>query len=212
MTQRIKYTDEILDFIFKNYQGKDNMELAKLVNEKFNINTNNDSISNLKARLKRRKGINLRTDINRGKFRKGLSPANKGKKWDEYLTKEQQEKAGTTCFKKGHTPQNHREVGSKRVNVDGYHEIKVEEPNKWQLLHRVIYEKAKGPIPKGSKIIFADGNKDNLDLDNLVLVSSSEELILNRNKLITDDKEMTKTGVLIAKVIDKTNKVKNERL
>ena len=61
-------------------------------------------------------------------------------------------------------------------------------------------------------MIFADGNRENFDIDNLVLVSSSEELILNRRKLLTDDKEITKTGVLIAKVIDKTYKLKNERL
>jgi hypothetical protein len=204
--KRYKYTTKVIDFIIENYKDKDNIELANLVNKKFNLNTNGDKICMLKANLIRRYGINLRTGINRGCFKKGNVPVNKGTKGMFNVG------GNRTSFKKGDIPQNHREVGSRRINVYGYHEIKVAEPNKWQLEHRVIYEKAHGTIPKGSKIIFADGNKDNLNLDNLVLVSSSEELILNRKRLLTNDQEITKTGVLIVKVIDKTNKVKNERL
>lgn len=60
----------------------------------------------------------------------------------------------------------------------------------------------------GYKVIFADRNKRNFDLDNLILVTDSEALIMNTNKLIYEDAELTKTGSLIAKVIDKTNKLK----
>lgn len=60
----------------------------------------------------------------------------------------------------------------------------------------------------GHKVIFADRNKRNFDLDNLILVTDSEALIMNTNKLIYEDAELTKTGSLIAKVIDKTNKLK----
>ena len=59
----------------------------------------------------------------------------------------------------------------------------------------------------GHKVIFADGNKRNFDIDNLILVSDSEALIMNANKLRYENKELTKTGALIAKVIDKTNKI-----
>ena len=48
--------------------------------------------------------------------------------------------------------------------------------------------------------------------NNLILVSDNEELIMNKYKLRTENIELTKTGYLIAKVIDKTNMVKNERL
>lgn len=60
----------------------------------------------------------------------------------------------------------------------------------------------------GYKVIFADKNKRNFDPDNLILVTDSESLIMNTNKLIYEDAELTKTGSLIAKVIDKTNKLK----
>ena len=119
----------------------------------------------------------------------------------------------TGRFEKGNMPPNHKNVGYERINVDGYVEIKVKEPNIFKLKHRIIYEQNYGKIPKGHKVVFADGNKLNLDLNNLILVTDSEELIMNRNKLRYNDSNLTKTGHLIAKVIDKTNERKrNNRL
>lgn len=97
-------------------------------------------------------------------------------------------------------------VGSERTSK-GYILVKVAEPNKWIEKHRYIYESMYGNIPTGHKVIFADGNKENFDIDNLVLVSDSEALIMNTKKLKYDDAELTKTGALIAKIIDKVNKV-----
>lgn len=75
---------------------------------------------------------------------------------------------------------------------------------------RYIYEQAYGKIPKGHKVIFADGDNRNFDLNNLVLVSNAEELIMNRNKLLKKDNELTKVGITIAKVLDKVNKRKKD--
>ena len=209
----IKWTDEVIQFMIDNYEGKDNIELAKLLNKKFNLNTNNDRVSNVKANLKRRRGIDLTTYINTGCYRKGIAPANKGKKWDEYMSKEGQERSRKTCYKKGNIPANHREVGEERITVDGYVEIKVRDRcgNKnWELKHRYIYEQHYGKIPDGYNIIFLDGNKLNLDISNLKAVSKAEDLIMNNNKLFTTDKDLTNTGTILAKVIDKINKKKNE--
>lgn len=191
------YTKEIIEFIESNYKGKDNIELAELLNETFGLNTNADKISMVKANMKRRYGIDTRTGINKGCYKKGHMPVNKG-------TKGMFNVGGNKgSFKKGDIPINHKEVGSERINADGYVEIKVAEPNIWEHKQRVVYREHYGEIPKGYKIIFADGNKQNLDLDNLLLVSNKEELIMNRNKLIAKDKEITKSGHLIAKVMDK---------
>lgn len=206
------WTKEVVDFMIENYQGKDNIELADLLNKKFNLNTNEDRVSNIKANLKRRKGIDLRTGINRGCFQKGQEPLNKGKKWDDYLTKEKQERCRTTTFKKGHRPLNYRPVGSERITVDGYTEIKIKEPNVWVGKHRYIYEKHYGKIPEGYNVMFADKNKQNFDIDNLILVSKHEDLIMNSKKLLYNDKELTKSGHLVAKVISKTRGLKNKEL
>lgn len=204
--KRTKWTDEVIQFMIENYQGKDNIQLAELLNKRFNLNTNADRVSNIKANLLRRKGIDLRTGINNGGYKKGHIPANKGTKG---LTK-----ANRTSFKKGNIPPNYREIGSERITQDGYIMIKVRDGclNKnWELKHRWLYEKEFGKIPEGYNLIFLDGNKQNVVLSNLKLVSKSEDLIMNRNKLFSTDKDITNTGSLIAKVIDKTNKVQQNK-
>lgn len=204
--KRTKWTDEVIQFMIENYQGKDNIQLAELLNKRFNLNTNADRVSNIKANLLRRKGIDLRTGINNGGYKKGHIPANKGTKG---LTK-----ANRTSFKKGNIPPNYREIGSERITQDGYIMIKVRDGylNKnWELKHRWLYEKEFGKIPEGYNLIFLDGNKQNVVLSNLKLVSKSEDLIMNRNKLFSTDKDITNTGSLIAKVIDKTNKVQQSK-
>lgn len=206
-----KYSQEVIDYIIENHKGKSLTELANEVNEKFNLNVNRVSIGNLKSRLRMSQGITLEYARNDGCFKKGQTSFNKGKKWNEYMSEEGQANSRKTTFKKGNTPVNHREVGSERINVDGYIEIKVAEPNKWDLKHRVIYRQHYGEIPQGYNIIFLDGNKRNLNINNLKAVSKAEDLIMNNNGLFTTDREITNTGSILASVIDKVNKRKNER-
>ena len=126
------------------------------------------------------------------------------------MSKEQYEKCKPTMFKKGHIPKNHREIGSERITKDGYIEVKIEDPDVWGLKHRLIYEEHYGEIPAGYSVIFGDGDKLNFDINNLILVSRSELLLMNRNKLIKNDSVLTKVGVNIAKLLDTMNKKKRE--
>ena len=199
--KKTKWTDEVIQFMIENYQGKDNIELAELLNKRFNLNTNGDRVSNVKANLQRREGINLRTGINRGCFPKGNVPVNKGTKGLYNVG------GNKTSFKKGNIPPNKRPIGSERITRDGYIEIKVADPGVWKLKHRVVYEQHYGEIPKGYNVIFLDGNKQNIDINNLKLVSRAEDLIMNSHKLFAKDKEITNTGTIIARLIDKTNKL-----
>lgn len=201
-----KYTPEEIEFLRQNVPGRTLKEIQYLFNKKFNLNVGEYSLENAKHRY------NIKSGITGGQFRKGNVPVNKGKKWSEYMPQESQQGCLRTTFKKGNVPHNHRPVGSERVTKDGYIEIKVQEPNKWKLKHRVLYEKEYGEIPKGHKLIFADGNKLNINLDNLILVSPSEELIMNRNKLFFGDGSLTKTGALVSKVIDTANKRKKLKI
>lgn len=106
------------------------------------------------------------------RFTKGHTPANKGKK----MSPELYAKCSRTMFKKGQMPTKHREVGSERINVDGYVEVKVAEPKKWKLKHRVVWEAAHGPVPKGFNIQFRNGNRLDLRLENLYIISRAEQL------------------------------------
>ena len=106
------------------------------------------------------------------RFQKGCVSHNKGVK----MAPEVYEKVKRTMFKAGHVSANHRPVGSERVNVDGYVEIKVAEPGKWRLKHRVVWEEAHGPIPPGYNVQFRNKNRQDLSLDNLYLISKSEQM------------------------------------
>lgn len=194
----MKYTDEMKQFILDNYKGRYNQELADLFNQKFNTNITSRTIKSYKANNKLNSGLT-------GKFRKGQTPHNKGKK----MPKEVYEKVKYTMFTKGNVPPNHRPVGSERISKDGYIEVKVAEPNKWRLKQRVVYEEAKGKIPEGCPIIFLDGNKRNFDIDNLRCITRSELLYLNCNGL-NNSNEITETGILMARLDRAKNKKKQE--
>lgn len=106
------------------------------------------------------------------RFPKGHIPDNKGKK----MPPEVYSKVARTMFKKGQPCWNHKEIGSERINVDGYIEIKVAEPNKWRCKHRVIWEQNNGKIPAGFNVQFKNHNSLDCRIENLYLISRSEQM------------------------------------
>lgn len=59
-------------------------------------------------------------------------------------------------------------ISTKRHRNRTYKTIKKD--GKMRMLHHVIWEEANGPIPKGSKIFFKDGDSLNCELDNLKMI------------------------------------------
>jgi hypothetical protein len=184
-----RWTNEEKEYLASIVKGKTYKELLALMNEKFDYEFSSQQIESALRRY------NLKTG-NTGQFKKYQEPWNKGLKG--YIG------ANKTSFKKGTIPPNYKPVGTERFAKDGYIEVKVKDPNVWELKHRYIYKKHHGEIPNGYNVIFADKNISNFDIDNLILVSKAEMLILNKNKLIFEDKDFTKVGVNIAKLINKT--------
>lgn len=101
-------------------------------------------------------------------FKKGTKSWNKGMKGLKFAGSEK------THFKKGSIPHNHKPLGYKRINVEGYLEVKIAEPNKFVGLHREIWKQHYGEIPKGMIICFKDGNRLNVEIDNLEMISRKE--------------------------------------
>lgn len=89
--------------------------------------------------------------------------------------------------------------GAVSKKKDNYQYIKMEDGS-WRLYHHFLWEQAYGPIPSGHMVTFLDGNIQNTDLNNLALVSRPEHMQVIRDRLRFDDPELTKTGILIAKV------------
>lgn len=65
----------------------------------------------------------------------------------------------------------------------------------WQQKHRVIYEKAYGPIPDGYLVVFLDGNRNNFDLDNLYCCPRQVQTVMMRNGWWTDNREHTLAAI-----------------
>lgn len=197
------WTEEEIEFIRKIYPFYENKEISKMVKEKFGFDVSARNLLNVSHKHKFPK----KAIPNSGCYKKGDVPWNKGKG----MSDEVKEKVKKTWFKKGEIPKNHRPVGSTRITVDGYTEIKIAEPNRWALYHRHLYEEEHGEkLKKNEAIIFADGDKTNFDIDNLVKVSRANLLYLNNKKLIFDDPELTKTGVNVSKVVEKINKLERK--
>lgn len=119
-----------------------------------------------------RKQMGLRTGRT-GQFQKGHVPFTAGTKGFV--------KANAGTFKKGNVPANHRKIGSERVNVDGYIEIKVSEPNVWRHKQRVVWESHHGEIPDGMCVTFRDDDPLNCCIENLELITRAENAVFNKH-------------------------------
>ena len=190
---RRRYTGEEIDFLRKNTPGRHYREIVEMFNRKFEYQIDTKK---LRETLKNHK---ISTGLT-GRFEKGITPHNKGKKFPGTGNK--------TTFRKGATPHNKMKVGEDAITTDGYVKTKIAEPDVWEYKHKLIWIKAHGPIPEKHSIIFADRNRMNLDIDNLLLVSKAELLMLNRKKLISENSELTKTGLNVVKVMNKVYKIK----
>lgn len=201
-----KYTLEQQQFLIENNYMRPAKELADLFNEKFKTNLTARNIKTFRGNHKLNSGLT-------GRFEKGQKSWNKGTKGLM--------KPNKTSFKKGSKSWNCDPIGTEKWkshanrNDEGFLYVKVQDGTKqhnWKQKHRLIWEQAYGEIPKGYKVIFKDGNRHNITLENLALVSNSQMLILNRHNLIYSEKELTEAGINIAKVMDKVNEKSRKRL
>lgn len=110
------------------------------------------------------------------RFQKGLTPWNKGMKGLQAGGR-----AKETQFGKGHMPHNWVPVGTEQVR-DGYLYRKVTDTRSrhdWKLVHVMLWEAHNGPVPEGLILCFRDGNKQNIALDNLELITRAERMRRN---------------------------------
>ena len=189
----IKYTPEQLAFIEANCT-LERKALTEAVNAKFCTTLKVDHIKSLCTRKGWKTG---RT----GCFEKGLRPWNTGTKGVV--------KPNSGNFQKGQVAWNHQPVGHERIcSKDGYVHVKTAEPNVFELKHRWIWEQHHGKIPDNHVLVFKNMNKQDCQLENLMLISRAELVRLNQSYRKLATPETNETCVLMAKIKDKTHKLK----
>jgi len=80
-----------------------------------------------------------------------------------------------------------RQIGAERISKDGYLERKINNGQpiykRWRAVHRIVWEQANGPIPRGHAVVFRPGcrsvNTADIAIDKLELVTRRE--LMRRN-------------------------------
>lgn len=107
------------------------------------------------------------------RFRKGQVPPNKGMNPGREATQ----------FKPGNKPGNWKPIGSERYSKEGYLQRKMTDtgypPRDWVAVHRLLWQEHHGEIPDDHYIRFKDGNKRNIAIENLEMVSTVENMRAN---------------------------------
>jgi hypothetical protein len=161
------------------------------------------SLEALKALCDR---LGLRTGRTGG-FEKGMVPANKGKKMPFNAN------SARTQFKKGQPCRNTKPLGWVYTDRDGYVLISIAERNphtgfkrRFVFKHRLLWEKAHGPIPKGM-VLKCKGEKANSEPSNWELIPRGVLTRLNKRGGFADaPAELKPTLMAIAKLQHETGK------
>ncbi len=103
-------------------------------------------------------------------------------------------KSNSGCFKVGQKSHTQLPVGSEIIDSEGYHKLKISDPNKWKFKHVLLWEKEyNSKVPEGHIILFKDCNRSNLDIENLICISRTLAVRLNYNKYSKSPEEFKQT-------------------
>jgi hypothetical protein len=135
-------------------------------------------------------------------FKPGHTPKNKGVK----MPAEVYSAVAPTMFKKGNKPANTKPADTINVRADSsgrlYQYIKIKDSH-WELLQRHVWTQENGEIPRGSVVIFLDGNYLNCELSNLQVITRKDNMA--RNTIQRFPAELQEIMKLTSKLKRKTN-------
>lgn len=135
-------------------------------------------------------------------FQKGMIAFNKGKKIEEFMTKQGIENSKKTRFKKGNLPHNTNYNGHERITKDGYVEIRIKKGT-YKLKHLYLWEQVNGKLPKGHCLSCLDGNKLNTNPSNWKLITRIENMY--HNSRVNYPKEVIPSLVMVKQLENKLN-------
>lgn len=207
-----RWPQGMFEYIRDNSWGVSSKEMAEKVNAIFGTDFTPSRMKVFRAKYHIRSGLT-------GWYQKEHEPGNKGKKLEEYITdpervKDIRKRIGATQFKKGERPANELPVGSVVVNSNGYKLRKRQMEGtlweRWEFLHRAVWEEYNGPIPEGMAVTFKDSDKLNCDINNLMLVTRGENAALTRFHYRFEDPDLTETALNVIRLRQKAQKKKRQ--
>ena len=167
-----KWTDADIEYLKENYALVSNRELERKMKRsvssiigkahKLNLKKNPDVLERIKKQ---------------SYFKKGLTPWNKNKKGLNMGV-------SSTRFSRGQKPKNWKPEGTITIRSknEGEKYKYIKNDGVWVLLHRLVWQQHGREIPPGMVIRFKDGDSMNCDIENLELISRSENMLRNYNR------------------------------
>ena len=107
---------------------------------------------------------------------------------------------------------NYKPIGHEYTTPDGYILVKVGQPSEYKFKHHIIWEKYYGKIPDDSYVMFLDQDKTNFDLDNLELIKKQDLRKIISKNVLTKNKEINKSNILLQKLTNKINELTEEEV
>lgn len=204
---RVQWSEhpEYDEFLRKVIPGRSETEIADAFEGRFGIRLTRVQVKNAKTRTGTASGTHG------GRFEKGQRAWNKGRPQSEWMPPGSIERTRATRFKPGQIPHNARNlpIGSERLTKDGYIEVKVAERpsgrgpshDNWVGKHRLAWEQANGrKLSDDEIVVFADGDRSNLDPGNLVAMTRAEHATIASCGIAYADRGTLETAMRIARL------------
>ena len=203
-----RYPKGMFEYIRDNSWGVSSKEMAEQVNAKFGTSFTQTGMKQFRKRHGIKSGCT-------GWFQKEHPPGTKGEKQEEYMSPEAIERTKATRFKKGDRPKNEVPVGTIRKNKYGYllrkKQMAGSQWERWEFLHRAVWEEHNGKIPEGMMVIFKDSDRKNCDISNLMLVTKGEGTAMARKKLRFKNPDLTETALQLVRLSIAANRRRKGR-
>lgn len=134
------------------------------------------------------------------RFARGHVPANKGcahrPGWAPGRMRAGQFRRGE---RRGVAVRLYQPIGTERLSKDGYLQRKTNDDlplqRRWRFVHVLVWEAAHGPAPKGHAIVFRNGDRRDIRIENLELVTRAE--LMARNTVHNLPKPLARTVQLL---------------
>ena len=216
------WTEDQIRYIKRIAKGNKKKTILEKVNKKFNLTLNINQLNNcmysrgIKARIRHtwtNEQIEYLKNIAKGTPRKVIVDKI-NKEFNLNLSMRQlrdcmnsrgirnnidkrfsAESGGNRC-------QQEKPIGTISKWECGYTRIKTGD-NEWEFIQRYVWRKHHGEIPPGHSVIFLDGNTDNYNIENLALVNRNELMKYNSMRLNSNDQELNRVTVNLAKLMTK---------